>query len=165
MNSLFDLAVRAIFIGAGATVVMDLWGVYQKRVLGIQPLNYCLLGRWIAHFPRGQFVHVNIAHAARRSGECPLGWAAHYGIGIAFAALLLALWGRQWAQNPTLGPAMIVGLGTIVAPFFLLQPGMGAGVAASKTPRPNAARLRSVVTHTVYGFGLYLAGRLWASVT
>jgi hypothetical protein len=36
-----------------------------------------------------------------------------------------------------------------------MQPGMGAGIAASKTPNPNVARLRSIVTHTVYGIGLY----------
>ena len=41
---------------------------------------------------------------------------------------------------------------------------MGAGVAASRTPHPNAARLRSVVTHTVYGVGLYLAAEIWAMI-
>ena len=164
MNDIFDIVIRALFIGIGATLVMDLWGVFQKHVLGVQPLNYCLLGRWIGHFPRGQFVHANIAQSARVPGECQLGWSAHYGIGIGFAALLLALWGKQWAQNPTLGPALVVGIGTIVAPFFLLQPGMGAGIAASKTPRPNAARLRSLVTHTIYGVGLYLSGCIWAFI-
>lgn len=164
MNDFFDSVIRALFIGIGATLVMDLWGVFQKRVLGIQPLNYCLLGRWIGHFPHGQFVHANIAQSARVRGECPLGWSAHYGIGIGFAALLLAMWGKQWAENPTLGPALLVGIGTIVAPFFLLQPGMGAGIAAAKTPRPNAARLRSLATHTVYGVGLHLSGCLWAFI-
>lgn len=40
--------------------------------------------------------------------------------------------------------------------------GHPVGSAASKTPRPNAARLRSLVTHTVCGDGLYLSGCLWA---
>jgi hypothetical protein len=39
-----------------------------------------------------------------------------------------------------------------------MQPGMGAGIAASRTPRPNSARLHSVVTHAVFGLGLYAAG-------
>jgi Protein of unknown function (DUF2938) len=50
---------------------------------------------------------------------------------------------------------LIVGLLTLVAPFFIMQPGMGAGIAASKTPNPNVARRRSVVAHTVFGIGLY----------
>ena len=164
MNDSFNLVIHAIVIGIGATLVMDLWGVLQKRVLKVQPLNYCLLGRWIGHFPRGQFVHANIAQSARVAGECSLGWIAHYGIGISFAALLLAVWGHAWAANPTLGPALLVGIGTIVAPFFLMQPGMGAGIAASKTPRPNVARLRSLLTHTIYGLGLYLSGCLCAAL-
>jgi Protein of unknown function (DUF2938) len=45
----------------------------------------------------------------------------------------------------------------IAAPFPLMQPGMGAGIAASRTPRPNAARLQSLVTHAFFGFGLYAA--------
>lgn len=43
-----------------------------------------------------------------------------------------------------------------------MQPGMGFGVAASKTPKPNVARLRSLAAHTVFGFGLYLAALLAA---
>lgn len=74
--------------------------------------------------------------------------------------LLLALWGVEWASRPTLLPPVIVGLVTVVAPFFLMQPGMGAGIAASKTPNPKIARLRSIATHLVYGVGLYISARL-----
>jgi Protein of unknown function (DUF2938) len=41
----------------------------------------------------------------------------------------------------------------------LLETGMGAGIAASRTPRPAAARLQSIVTHIVFGLGLYAAAR------
>jgi hypothetical protein len=52
---------------------------------------------------------------------------------------------------------MLIGWGTILAPWFVLQPGMGAGIAASRTPNPRAARLRNLATHTVYGIGLYVS--------
>ena len=51
---------------------------------------------------------------------------------------------------------------TLVAPFFIMQPAMGAGIAASNTARPNVARLRSIATHTVYGIGLYVSA--WVKV-
>ena len=54
----------------------------------------------------------------------------------------------------TLGPALLVGIGTVAAPFLLMQPGMGAGIAASRTRRPGAARMQSLVTHTIFGLGL-----------
>jgi hypothetical protein len=56
---------------------------------------------------------------------------------------------------------LLVGIGTVAAPFLLMQPGMGAGMAASRTPAPNAARLQSLLTHAVFGLGLYLGG--WVS--
>jgi hypothetical protein len=54
----------------------------------------------------------------------------------------------------------MVGVGTVAAPFLLMQPAMGAGVAASRTPRPAAARLQSLITHAIFGLGLYGSGLL-----
>jgi DUF2938 family protein len=159
-----DIVARAVLIGIGATIVMDLWAVVRKRVFGVTSLDYRMLGRWIGNLPRGQFVHTNISEASPVRGELILGWCAHYAIGITFAILLLALWGLDWARHPTVLPALIVGVLTVVAPFFILQPAMGAGIAASRTPHPNTARLRSILTHTVYGIGLYLSALLWSLV-
>jgi DUF2938 family protein len=157
-----EIVVRAVLIGAGATIVMDLWTLVRKRVFGVASLDYRMLGRWIGNLPRGRFIHSNISKASPVRGELILGWCAHYAIGITFAFLLLVLWGLDWARHPTLLPALIIGIGTVVAPLFVLQPAMGGGIAASKTPHPNTARLRSLLTHTVFGIGLYLSALLWS---
>ena len=52
--------------------------------------------------------------------------------------------------------AVLYGIGTVVFPFFILQPSLGLGVAGSRTPKPMQARLKSLMTHTVFGAGLYL---------
>jgi hypothetical protein len=153
-----DYLVYALVIGVGATVLIDLWAIARRRAFNIAPPNYGLVGRWFAHLAHGQFRHVSIAAASAVRGERAIGWIAHYVIGFAFAGLLLAVWGLAWVRHPTLGPALLVGIGTLAAPFLVMQPAMGAGVAASRTPRPGAARLQSVVTHTVFGLGLYAAG-------
>jgi hypothetical protein len=150
--------VCALVIGAGATAVMDIWAAARKRVLGIPALDYGLVGRWLAYLARGRFRHDPIAASPPVQGERLIGWTAHYLIGIAFAAMLLAIWGLDWARHPTIGPALIVGIGSVAAPFLLMQPGMGAGVAASRTPRPAVARLHSLITHAIFGLGLYAAG-------
>jgi hypothetical protein len=38
-----------------------------------------------------------------------------------------------------------------------MQPSLGLGVAASRTPNPTQARLKSLVTHIVFGVGLYVS--------
>lgn len=156
MNATIELALRTVLIGAGATLVMDAWAFALRR-LGIPSLNFALLGRWIGHLPRGRWRHEGIAKAEPVRGELLIGWCAHYSIGITFAALLLSTSGLAWARSPSLLPALAVGLVTVLAPLLVLQPAMGAGIASSKTPAPVFNALKSLATHTVYGFGLYLA--------
>ena len=163
MHEVVELGLRAVGVGVGATLVMDGWAWLLRRV-GIPSLNFAFLGRWIGHLPKGQWRHANIAKAAPVRGERALGWAAHYTIGITFAALLLALYGLGWAYAPTLGPALAIGVATVVAPWFVLQPAMGAGIASSKTPTPVRNALKSLVTHVVYGLGLYLAALVLAAL-
>lgn len=158
MDTIKDYAMHAAIIGASATAVIDLWALARKRFLGTPLPNYALVGRWIAYFPRGRFRHDPIAASPPVRGERWVGWIAHYAIGIAFAGVLLAMRGADWIMHPTLAPALAVGIATVAAPFLLMQPGMGAGIAASRTPRPTAARVQSLVTHTIFGLGLYVAG-------
>ncbi|OKP02141.1 DUF2938 domain-containing protein [Xenorhabdus eapokensis] len=160
MNEGLEFIVYSVLIGAGATVVMDLWAVFIKRCFSIPSLNYSMVGRWIGHIPKGKFIHTNILQAESVKGETGIGWFAHYLIGIIFAGLLLFIYGLDWTRNPTFLPALIIGIVTLIAPFFIMQPGMGMGTAASKTPDPNTARLRSLMAHTSYGIGLYLAALL-----
>lgn len=110
------------------------------------------------------FFHDPIARSPPIPGELALGWLAHYSIGVTFAALLISVLGLRWARSPSFLPALVTGLVTVVAPLLFLQPALGDGVASSKTPTPVFNSLKSVVTHAVFGVGLYLAARLTASL-
>ena len=146
-----------VLVGVGATALMDLWSLARRRLLGVPLPDYGHVGRWIGHMRHGRFRHQAIGRAASVRHEAALGWSAHYLIGIAYAALLPLLWGAAWLREPAAGPALAVGLGTVIAPFLLMQPGMGAGLFASRTPQPAMARFHSIATHAVFGLGLYLA--------
>jgi len=155
--SLPDLLLNLLLIGTGATLVMDLWTLFRRRAFGIPSLDYALVGRWIGHMLQGRFRHVSIGAAAPVPGERALGWIAHYAIGIAFAALPVVVAGTEWISTPTLLPAIIAGLASVAAPFLVMQPAFGFGIAASRTPHPRVARRRSIVAHLSYGVGLYLS--------
>lgn len=151
--------IKLVLIGVGATAVMDLWSVIQKA-LGIPTLDYAMVGRWAGHLFRGKLMHPSIANARPIPGEVALGWGIHYAVGIVFAAALAGIFGIRWLHAPTWLPALIVGVFTVVIPFFVMQPAMGAGIAASRTPTPWKNRVRSLLTHAVFGAGLYLCAVL-----
>ena len=162
-----DEFVRMVLVGAGATVVMDIWSLIQKR-LGVATLDFAMVGRWAGHLCQGKLAHVSIGKASPIYGERPLGWTIHYAVGIAFAALLVGAAGVTWLHNPTWLPAVAVGVATVAFPFLVMQPAMGAGIAASRTLAPWANRFRSLLGHAIFGVGLYLSARLlnslWAQV-
>ncbi len=163
MTDHVEFLVRALLIGVGATLVMDLWAALLRR-FGISSLNFAFLGRWLGHLREGRWIHQSIAQAAPVKGEALLGWCAHYSIGVSFAVLLLAGFGLKWARSPSLLPALFIGIVTVVAPLLILQPALGAGVASSKTAAPLRNSLKSLVTHAIYGFGMYLAALVTAAV-
>jgi hypothetical protein len=148
--------ISAILIGFGATLTFDLCAQFLKYAFKITPSNICLVGRWLRYMPEGTFKHSNIASSPQKSAECIVGWIAHYMIGITFAIAFVALVSNKWLQHPTQIPAIVYGIITVLAPFFIMQPLMGLGYAASKTSNPTQARFRSLMNHTVFGVGLYL---------
>ena len=152
MNSI----LQTILIGTGATLFMDLYAIILK-FFNINSLDYRFVGRWIGHFPKGKFFHNKIMASPSVPYELLLGWIAHYLIGITFAFLLVFVFGKKWVENPRLIPALIIGVITIVGPFLLMQPAFGFGIAGSNLPDPNKARLMSLITHSVFGIGLYLS--------
>ena len=156
-----EYIARILLVGMGATAVLDLWLIVIGR-MGVPTLNFSLIGRWVGHLCRGTFAHAAIARAEPIGGELALGWITHYAIGIAFAAVLVASQTLAWSRQPTLGPALLIGVGSVLAPLFIMQPAMGAGFASSRTTTPAKNVLRSITNHAVFGLGLFLFSLLAA---
>ncbi|WP_455817178.1 DUF2938 domain-containing protein [Pseudomonas cerasi] len=153
---------QAVAVGVGGTIIMDLWALIQKKLFNIPSLNYALVGRWLLLMRQGKFFHRTIIQAPEQPGETAIGWSAHYLIGIVFSLLLILIVGDNWLQYPTFWPALLTGVISVIAPFLLMQPCFGFGVAAAKTPVPWVARRRSLVAHASFGIGLWLSATLLA---
>ncbi|RFP77353.1 DUF2938 domain-containing protein [Hydrogenophaga sp. SNF1] len=156
------LIAHTVLIGIGATAVMDVWLLVLAR-LGVPTAGFAMVGRWVGHFSRGRFAHPAIAKAPPLPFERGLGWFTHYLVGVAYAALLIATLGQGWLARPTVLPALVFGLATVAAPWFVMQPAMGAGFLALKTPTPLKNCLRNLANHAVFGAGLYLAAAALAA--
>ena len=160
----FHTFEQIALVGIGATAAMDVWLLLLAR-LGVPSTGFAMVGRWIGHFARGQFAHAVISKAAPVPFELGLGWLTHYVIGIAYAAVLVAVQGTAWLDQPTLLPAVAFGVVTVAAPWFVMQPAMGSGFLASKTPAPLKNCLRNLINHAVFGAGLYLVAAVLAGAT
>ncbi|OLP62175.1 hypothetical protein BJF93_01270 [Xaviernesmea oryzae] len=151
-----EALLRGALIGIGATALMDLWGLLLARLGLAGAANWAPVGRWFWHLKTGRVFHDDIAAAAPFAGENALGWIGHYAIGLIYGLMLPVFAGRDWLAAPTLMPALVWGIVTVAAGWFLLQPGLGLGMAASKTPQPGKVRLSNLAAHVVFGLGLWL---------
>jgi hypothetical protein len=152
---MIDFVYRTVLIGVGATALLDLWAWTLQRLFKVPAPNWGLVGRWFCHLTEGKVFHDDITDARSYAFERAVGWLGHYVVGIIYAGALLAFTRPDWPLAPTLAPALAVGLITVGAGWFLLQPGMGAGIAASKRSNARQIRALNIAGHLVFGFGLY----------
>ena len=156
---MIDIAtlIKGALVGAAGTVLLDIWALFLARVWNVPATNWAIVGRWLGNMAHGKFHHTSMSAADPVTRERAIGWIAHYVIGIGYGLLLLALWGSAWLAEPTILPPLLLSWALLIAPFFLMMPGMGMGFAGSKTPKPAIIRIKSVVSHSVFGLGMYLA--------
>jgi hypothetical protein len=154
-------AIEALTVGIIATVVTDLWQRLLQDVAGLPPANWALVRRWVAWIPRGVLVHRPITATPQVRGELVIGWVFHYAVGVADAALYLAIMRLGFGLGPTLLSALVFAIALLVAPWLVMQPALGLGFMASRTPNPAAVRAIMSV-HAVFGLGLYLGAVAWA---
>ena len=147
---MIEFLLRSLAVGIGGTAAMDVWAILLNKLFGLALPNWGMVGRWFAHIPRGTLAHKDISRAQPVANERAIGWFAHYAIGILYAGVLIAIEGPGWSANPTFLPALIIGLVTVGAGWFILQPGMGAGWAASLKLNPWRIRMLNIAAHIAF---------------
>jgi hypothetical protein len=154
-----ELMVRAIVIGVIATAIFDGWALLLWRLWGIRPPVWSRLGRLILHGRDAMHGHGGPFSKA----EQVVGSAAHYATGIGFALALLGVAGLQWGREPSIGPALIAGVLTLLPAWLIMLPALGQGIAGQGLPHPARFRIVSAASHLVLGGGFYI-GALLSSV-
>lgn len=152
---LAQFILQAVVIGLIATVLFDLWVTFAARFLGGPKVNWAMPGRWCAYVLRGRFAHQTIAQSEPIHNELIIGWIFHYAVGVLFAAAVLLIGGPGWSHAPTLGPALFVGISTVLCGWLILSPGLGFGIAGSAFADANKRRAFQLLSHVVFGFALY----------
>ncbi|WP_017444425.1 DUF2938 family protein [Gayadomonas joobiniege] len=159
-----DNGWKILLIGVSATIFMDIVLWLKYKIFAVAPPNWGMVGRWVGHMFKGQFTHAFIGDSTALKYESVLGWFTHYLTGLVYAVLLVICTGSDWLTAPSVWPALLFGVITLIAPFFIMQPCLGLGIAASQSKQPNLMRLHSLFNHSIFGLGLYLGAYLLVQV-
>jgi len=151
-----EVVVDGVLIGVIATAGTDVWAAVVKHLMRLPTADWAMIGRWFGHMPKGIFRHHPIAASSPVAHELVIGWIAHYLTGIVYGVAYLCVVIAILAVEPSLASALIFGLVTLVAPWFVMQPAIGAGVFAAKTPRPGLTRMINLSMHAAFGASLYV---------
>ena len=158
---MIGLVFHGALLGLGANLLFDLWQRGLALATGQPAPNWAPIGRWFWHLREGRVFHDDIMRAAPYAHELaarldralcrrhPLrgDLRADRRAGVAGGAKGAAGVDLRAGRRSAFG-------------WFLLQPGLGMGWAASKTPDPGRVRLLNLAGHTVFGLGLWLTGLL-----
>lgn len=155
--------IGVLAVGIVATLMTDLWQRLLQAALRLPPANWGLIGRWVACMPRGVLVHRSITSTSPVRGELAIGWGFHYAVGIAYAALYLAMVRLLLGSGPTLVSALLFGIALLVAPWFVMQPALGLGFMAARTPNPGLTRAITASVHAMFGLGLYIGAVIFVA--
>ncbi len=67
--TLAETTLRALLVGMGGTLVLDVYARIAQRFLGMPATNWRMVGRWIGHIADGEFVQPKLAEARAVRGE------------------------------------------------------------------------------------------------
>jgi len=77
-------------------------------------------------------------------------------VGIGYAVLYL-IWLTYFRHDdPSFLNGLVFGVVTVLAPFLVMKPALGGGFFGLKAPQPIRGMVLSLLTHAIFGIGLYL---------
>ncbi|WP_108263488.1 DUF2938 family protein [Mangrovicoccus ximenensis] len=153
----------SLVAGIAATLVFDLWKLATDRLRGRSGSPWGMVGRWVLGLARGQAMLDQSRSDPPSRGEYAVGWAFHYAVGIAYAAMLPLFWGMGYIDAPTVWPAILIGLVlTTFAGLCILTPAMGGGFLAGNTPNQAERINETLQNHAIFAVALYMGAKSFA---
>jgi hypothetical protein len=149
-----DLFIGAVVIGVVGTAVMDLGNLLSARSGRISRIDLRLLGRMARGWARGRFRYAHPSEMEKTEKEAVYGFLTHYSIGVGLAIPFLLGWKVLVGGPPSPAVAVLYGLATTVASWFLVYPSMGFGVLGLRASEGWKPALSSLLNHLFYGLGL-----------
>ncbi len=151
-----NIILFCLIVGVGSTIALDVWGVLVKTITKIPPTDWGIVGRWLIVITSVNFVLDQSKKNAPSLIEKATGWVFHYLVGIAYAALILLIYGVGFIENPTVMPTVIVGvILSTLAGLGILMPGLGGGFFARLIPNKFQTYAYIIVAHIIFAIAQF----------
>lgn len=149
-----DLLVTGFVAGVLGTLAMDLLNNLIARTGVFLKIDVAMIGRMAAGWTKGRFHYEHPDEMAPVKNEVVYGYLAHFGIGVSFSIPFIFGW-DLWVGGPA-SPlwAVLYGVATTAASFFIVYPLMGLGAFGRKSPERTKAFITPLANHFFYGVGL-----------
>ncbi|EZQ10540.1 DUF2938 family protein [Acinetobacter sp. Ver3] len=151
-----NILIYILALGLSATLIMDFLGWVRAMIFKIPSFNYAYLGRFFFLVKNKKYVYRNITEAPVHKFEYITGWVFHYITGIFFALIYTYIDNSHTTLEAFIS-SILFGLSTAIIPFLVMQPILGFGFFASKTPNQWISIKNSLVAHLNFGIGLFIA--------
>jgi len=152
-----NLILSGIVAGIIGTTVMDLMNNLVARTGLLLKIDMLILGRMAAGWTHGRFLYKHPDEMEQVPGEMIYGYLTHFAIGIGLAMPFIAFWELLFENPITPFGAIMYGISTTAASFFLVYPSIGLGVCGTKHPERIKAFASPLANHFFYGVGLAIA--------
>jgi len=149
-----DLALAGVIVGVFGTLAMDLLNYLFARTGIILRIDVGMIGRMSAGWVHGRFVYEHPSQMEEVREEKLRGYLAHHTIGVALALPFILGWDLLVGGLAPPLWAVVYGIMTTAASYFLVFPSMGFGIFGRRSPEGLRAPLSSLANHLFYGVGL-----------
>ena len=151
------LFLTGVAAGVFGTLAMDSLNHLFSRTGIILKIDIAMIGRMSAGWGKGRFRYSQPGEMEPVDNDLFYGLITHYAIGVTLALPYVLGW-YLLVGGPT-SPvwALVYGVATTVASWFLVYPSMGMGVFGRHSPEGIKAALSPLANHLFFGVGMAVA--------
>ena len=150
------IILEGIFTGLIATLIFDIFNQSLYFAYSIDRPKWNLLGRYFLGYKQGYFIRKNLVNDEEIRNELQWGYLIHYSIGIIYGLFYVFL--NTWLFDyPSILLAYSIGFTSVLGAWCYLMPlAYDLGFFASKSEDRLKVMIQNLITHFVFGTGLFI---------
>ena len=148
--------VQGLISGLIATIIFDLFNQSLNYAYNVNKPKWFLLGRYFIGCTRGKYFRKSLETDNEENNELIWGYGIHYLIGIIYG-LFYVIFNFLFFGYPSLLAAYSFGFITVLGAWCFLMPfAYNLGFFASKSDQQFKILAQNLISHFVFGTGLFI---------